>query len=474
MPNVTYIKINHLQNTWSSFTNTSDIVPIATIRYKNNSDYINNNDNINIPHNLTSDVLLLLEEQHKNGSRLFNGSSFAIAVVVCAFLTLLVGCCCACNWYNQYPNSAANNIKKRQRQRHQLLIENGNVNTTTRNHNRNNRNSAIAAVLVGTINRNDENNQRLNENHNTEDNMTIRSDNNQNFNTTFREYFRDRNNERNRRLRNSFNSNNRSNNDVNEGRQDHHGDQSPEIVRRYDIDVESLPSYTLVSGLPTYDDALEQFRKPGIIITTPNIMKIFENYKPSAESNQTTNTENIQSSKINSELESPESATNLPNQNSTNENSSTLPSSSTSSSSPSLSLSHTNIPTIMITPNIIESSSSSNCNNLIGGGNNVTQIIELGPDQLNLLSKKRLSVQIAFNSHPISRSQNNLTHLKNSINGKLNILTNNNNNDLPLLHGRTPSLSVRHLTDRRLSDSVRNSLYIKNSKRNVQHRGSLG
>lgn len=50
--------------------------------------------------------------------------------------------------------------------------------------------------------------------------------------------------------------------------------------RRYDIDIESLPSYTIVSGLPTYDDALEEFRKAGIILTpkksTVPIIKIFE------------------------------------------------------------------------------------------------------------------------------------------------------------------------------------------------------
>lgn len=55
------------------------------------------------------------------------------------------------------------------------------------------------------------------------------------------------------------------------------GNNDP-LNRRFDIDIESLPSYTIVSGLPTYDDALEEFRKAGIILTPKSvpIIKIFE------------------------------------------------------------------------------------------------------------------------------------------------------------------------------------------------------
>lgn len=68
-----------------------------------------------------------------------------------------------------------------------------------------------------------------------------------------------------------------------------HGGRAPDgnndpLNRRFDI--ESLPSYTIVSGLPTYDDALEEFRKAGIILTpksTVPIIKIFE-----ADSNRET------------------------------------------------------------------------------------------------------------------------------------------------------------------------------------------
>ncbi|XP_044249727.1 uncharacterized protein comm3 isoform X2 [Drosophila takahashii] len=59
-----------------------------------------------------------------------------------------------------------------------------------------------------------------------------------------------------------------------------HSDPTIEICRRCppDYEAESLPSYTIVSGLPTYDDALEEFRKAGIILTPAvvPIIKIFE------------------------------------------------------------------------------------------------------------------------------------------------------------------------------------------------------
>lgn len=42
-------------------------------------------------------------------------------------------------------------------------------------------------------------------------------------------------------------------------------------------DTESLPSYTLVSGLPSYDDALDCYRKTQTVSTTPrpSLMRLF-------------------------------------------------------------------------------------------------------------------------------------------------------------------------------------------------------
>ncbi|KAL5291091.1 hypothetical protein ACFFRR_010479 [Megaselia abdita] len=81
----------------------------------------------------------------------------------------------------------------------------------------------------------------------------------------------------------------------------YHAGRAPEgnndPLRRFDIDIESLPSYTIVSGLPTYDDALEEFRKAGIILTpksTVPIIKIFE-----ADSNRD-NTDSADSASISS------------------------------------------------------------------------------------------------------------------------------------------------------------------------------
>lgn len=57
-----------------------------------------------------------------------------------------------------------------------------------------------------------------------------------------------------------------------------------------------MPSYTIVSGLPTYDDALEEFRKAGIILTPKSsvpIIKIFE-----ADSRE--NSDNADNASINS------------------------------------------------------------------------------------------------------------------------------------------------------------------------------
>uniref|UniRef100_A0A1B0AR10 Uncharacterized protein n=1 Tax=Glossina palpalis gambiensis TaxID=67801 RepID=A0A1B0AR10_9MUSC len=139
-----------------------------------------------------------------------------------------------------------------------------------------------------------------------------------------------------------------------------------ETCRNYppNYEMESLPSYTIVSGLPTYDDALEQFRKAGIILAPPMpIIKIFE-------------------AKDTRKMYSIE--------NGVNEND-------------NLSITNSNACTCInsapVTPPPALPSSSSNA-----------PLIELSPEQLAQLSQKRLSLQIAFGSqmHRNSRPRINM------------------------------------------------------------------
>lgn len=72
------------------------------------------------------------------------------------------------------------------------------------------------------------------------------------------------------------------------------------------MDLEALPNYTLVSGLPTYDDALEQLRLNSsnhLLINHQTIMKIFGG---------TTTTTTIEKSKLDSSVPSYEDAINSP------------------------------------------------------------------------------------------------------------------------------------------------------------------
>lgn len=54
----------------------------------------------------------------------------------------------------------------------------------------------------------------------------------------------------------------------------------------FDIEIDALPNYTLVSGLPTYDDALEQFRLSNstnhLLINHQTFMKLFGNTQPAS------------------------------------------------------------------------------------------------------------------------------------------------------------------------------------------------
>uniref|UniRef100_A0A6B2EIX6 Uncharacterized protein n=1 Tax=Phlebotomus kandelakii TaxID=1109342 RepID=A0A6B2EIX6_9DIPT len=58
--------------------------------------------------------------------------------------------------------------------------------------------------------------------------------------------------------------------------QSHQGANDNLEAGLHHFDSDSLPSYTLVSGLPSYDDALESFRYPNTASTTrPSIIKLF-------------------------------------------------------------------------------------------------------------------------------------------------------------------------------------------------------
>ncbi|KAL9904517.1 uncharacterized protein LOC119644426 [Glossina fuscipes] len=139
-----------------------------------------------------------------------------------------------------------------------------------------------------------------------------------------------------------------------------------ETCRNYppNYEMESLPSYTIVSGLPTYDDALEQFRKAGIILAPPMpIIKIFE----AKDTRKMYSIENGVNENDNLSI--------------TNSNACTCTNSAPVTPPPALPSSSSNAP-----------------------------LIELSPEQLAQLSQKRLSLQIAFGSqmHRNSRPRINM------------------------------------------------------------------
>ncbi|XP_067613651.1 uncharacterized protein comm3 isoform X1 [Eurosta solidaginis] len=147
-----------------------------------------------------------------------------------------------------------------------------------------------------------------------------------------------------------------------------------DICRHFppDYEVESLPSYTIVSGLPTYDAALEEFRKAGIILSPSSIpmVKIFE--KEALAVSNTTKENHIFN--IENEL-----------------------------SNDSDNISVTSICTCGAANN---TNSSNNSNGLLSTTSALnSQIIELSPEQLAALSQKRLSLQISFNNNLQRRSR---------------------------------------------------------------------
>lgn len=182
-----------------------------------------------------------------------------------------------------------------------------------------------------------------------------------------------------------------------------------------------MPSYTIVSGLPTYDDAIEEFRKAGIILTPPiPIIKIFESKDPkdiiNIECGGVNEGDNIS---VNSTNACTCGTNNGSNNNNMLNNNSLL--------SPLQAFSHAHS----------------------------TQFIELTPEQLAHLSEKRLSLQIAFpptatqyrrNSRPRIDMRNNLLRSRAAGEG------------LPRIHRSSSTFSLAHE---------------RNMAMHMQHRGSL-
>nr|NP_648791.2 comm3, isoform C [Drosophila melanogaster]AAF49603.3 comm3, isoform C [Drosophila melanogaster]ABC86470.1 IP04049p [Drosophila melanogaster]AOQ11891.1 comm3-RC [synthetic construct] len=151
-----------------------------------------------------------------------------------------------------------------------------------------------------------------------------------------------------------------------------HSDPTIEICRRCppDYEAESLPSYTIVSGLPTYDDALEEFRKAGIILTPAMvpIIKIFE-------CNETGKEQAVGYSLVETNIASADAAADNVSLASTTCN---CGNSSPTSSLPSYSAA---------TAAVMAAAAAA-----------PPQVIELSPEHLASLSQKRLSLQISFNN----------------------------------------------------------------------------
>lgn len=186
-----------------------------------------------------------------------------------------------------------------------------------------------------------------------------------------------------------------------------------------------MPSYTIVSGLPTYDDAIEEFRKAGILLTPPiPIIKIFE----AKETKDIFNVENGLNDNDNISVASVNTCT-CGNGLNNNNNSS---------------------------QQYLANPVTAACNPAIN-----TQFIELTPDQLAQLSQKRLSLQIAFppamrrNSRPRVDMRNNLLRSR-AVGNTAGYDTN-----FPQIHRSSSSFSLAQ---------DRNMQFMNH---HLQHRGSL-
>ncbi|KAM7358021.1 comm3 isoform 2-T3 [Cochliomyia hominivorax] len=218
--------------------------------------------------------------------------------------------------------------------------------------------------------------------------------------------------------------------------------ENVEICRNFppNYEAESLPSYTIVSGLPTYDDAIEEFRKAGILLTPPMpVIKIFE-AKENKDSiynvdNNINDSDNVSVASVNTCIcgggtgATTNGAINV----------GTVLNNINSSSQQYLAATPTT------TPSAIN-----------------TQFIELSPEQLSALSQKRLSLQIAFppairrNSRPRVDMRNNLLRSR-AVGNTAGYDTN-----FPQIHRSSSSFS--------LANERQNMQMMQH---HLQHRGSL-
>ncbi|XP_043650966.1 uncharacterized protein LOC122618530 [Drosophila teissieri] len=234
-----------------------------------------------------------------------------------------------------------------------------------------------------------------------------------------------------------------------------HSDPTIEICRRCppDYEAESLPSYTIVSGLPTYDDALEEFRKAGIILTPAvvPIIKIFE-------CSETGKEQAVGYSLVETNMANADAAADNVSLASTTCN--------CGNSSPTSSL---------------PSYSAATAAAMAAAAAAPPQVIELSPEHLASLSQKRLSLQISFNNS-VRRQSPLRNHLLRSRavgntagvgpseaagpaihgSGAHGVHGGGNATILPVLHRSSSTISLsneRQLLDQRL--------------RHLHHRGSL-
>ncbi|XP_033238130.1 uncharacterized protein comm3 isoform X3 [Drosophila pseudoobscura] len=169
-----------------------------------------------------------------------------------------------------------------------------------------------------------------------------------------------------------------------------HSDPTIEICRRCppDYEAESLPSYTIVSGLPTYDDALEEFRKAGILLTPSvvPIIKIFE-----CNDNGGGKEQAVGYSLVETNANGDGSVDNI------SLNSATC---NCGNASPTSTL---------------PSYSAATAAAMALAAAAVPQVIELSPDHLASLSQKRLSLQISFNNSVRRQSTRSGAALRNNL-----------------------------------------------------------
>ncbi|XP_017863088.1 PREDICTED: uncharacterized protein LOC108613845 [Drosophila arizonae] len=234
-----------------------------------------------------------------------------------------------------------------------------------------------------------------------------------------------------------------------------HGDATIEVCRHCppEYEAESLPSYTIVSGLPTYDDALEEFRKAGIILTPSfvPVIKIFESASNEAGGAK----EPAVSYSLVETTASDVNADNI---------SITSITCNCGGSSPTGSL-----------PSYSAATAAAMVAASASGSQLSSQVIELSPEHLASLSEKRLSLQISFNNSLRRRSRSTLRNhlLRSRAVGNTaglgpiettmpNVTIATGTEVLPPIHRTSSSVSLsseRQLLDQRL--------------RHLHHRGSL-